>query len=124
MYFQPSEKKQKLSAIEKLFEEEDNEVMEVKVEKALTIQERVYTELAKYRKEQGLLSHDNPIAWWWEHRLLYQALSCVASMYLSIQKSSTPSECIFSTAGDVISQERACLHPAKADKLIFLHKNT
>lgn len=39
------------------------------------------------------------------------------------QASSTPSERVFSTAGDTISQERSRILPEKADMLIFLQKN-
>lgn len=43
--------------------------------------------------------------------------------YLCVQASSTPAERTFSTAGDTISQERACLSPEKADMFIFLKNN-
>lgn len=50
-------------------------------------------------------------------------LSDLAARYLCVQASSTPSEHTFSTAGYIISQERACLSSEKADIQMFLKKN-
>ena len=44
--------------------------------------------------------------------------------YLCAQASSTPSERVFSTAGDTISAESSRILPEKADMLVFLHKNS
>ncbi len=47
-------------------------------------------------------------------------LADLATRYLCVQASSTPSERTFSTAEDIISQEQACLSPEKGDMLILL----
>ena len=114
-----------MSALEELFADEDADLVEItKVERPLTVVERVDKELAEYRSLPRLPSSIDPIMWWWEQRLRFPIMSHVSSRYLCVQASSTPSERIFSCAGDTISQERACLDPDKADKLIFLKKTT
>lgn len=37
---------------------------------------------------------------------------------------SVPSERVFSTAGDIVSAERATLHPDNVNMLLVLNKNT
>ncbi len=50
-------------------------------------------------------------------------LASLAKMYLCVQASSTPSEQVFSTAGDTVSEERPQLLPERVDMLILLKKN-
>lgn len=85
--------------------------------------ERIQAEINKYRLLPSTLSSVSPVTWWWDMKDTLPMLSELASRYLCVQASSTPSERTFSTAGDIISQERACLSPEKADMLIFLKKN-
>ena len=47
----------------------------------------------------------------------------IAKMVFCITASSVPSECLFSTAGDLISQKRSRLHPECAQDLLLLNKN-
>jgi len=47
----------------------------------------------------------------------------IAKMVFFITASSVPSECLFSTAGDLISQKRSRLHPECAHDLLLLNKN-
>ncbi|KAK5911937.1 hypothetical protein CesoFtcFv8_001862 [Champsocephalus esox] len=69
------------------------------------------------------MSSDDPAAWWWNKRTTYPLLSEVPFSYLCVQASSTPSERVFSTAGDTICPERSRILPEKADMLICLNKN-
>ena len=48
----------------------------------------------------------NPLTWWHDHVLVYPALAYVAKKYLCIQASSSPSERLFSKAGQVITSKR------------------
>ena len=47
----------------------------------------------------------------------------IAKMVFCITASSVPSKCLFSTAGDLISQKRSRLHPECAQDLLLLNKN-
>ena len=86
--------------------------------------DKVKEEIRHYRGLPSTLSTVDPVTWWWDMRGTLPALSSLAARYLCVQASATPSERTFSTAGDTISQERACLLPDKADMLIFLKKKT
>lgn len=66
---------------------------------------------------------EDPVMWWWEKSADLPLLTTIATSYLYAQASSTPSERVFSTAGNTISQERPQLLPEKANMLIFLPKN-
>ena len=49
-------------------------------------------------------------------------LSSLAEKYLFVQASSTPSERVFSIAGNTLSPESSRILPEKANMLIFMHK--
>ena len=44
-------------------------------------------------------------------------------MYLTVPATSVSSERVFSTAGDIVTAQRANLKPKQIDELIFLKKN-
>ena len=59
---------------------------------------------------------------WWKlncHR--YKSLSMLAKRYLQIPATSTPSECVFSSAGHTVIPNRSSLDPNTVDELVFLH---
>ena len=68
-------------------------------------------------------NENNPLHWWKTHCQDYPFLSKMARKYLCIQASSSPSERLFSKAGQVITPQRAQLKPQKANMLIFLADN-
>lgn len=111
------------SPLEELFAHEENLKIEILSRKTTSIQHQIETELKMYQEMPPLLMSDDPAAWWWNNRTTYPSLSEVAFSYLCVQASSTPSERVFSTAGDTICAERSRILPEKADMLIFLNKN-
>ncbi|XP_015248262.1 PREDICTED: zinc finger BED domain-containing protein 1-like [Cyprinodon variegatus] len=115
-------KKPKLSALEELFADEDMAV-EMRQENSSSDTDKIQEEIQRYRGSPSTLTSVNAVTWWWNVRDTMPMLSNLATRYRCVQASSTPSEHTFSTAGDTISQERACLSPEKADMLIFLKKN-
>ncbi|XP_037539225.1 zinc finger BED domain-containing protein 4-like [Nematolebias whitei] len=115
-------KKPKLSGLGELFAEEDMAV-EIKQENTFSTTEKIQEEIKWYRSLPSTRTSVNPVTWWWNARDTMPMLSDLATRYLCVQASSTPSERTFSTPGDTISHERACLCPEKADMLIFLKKN-
>ncbi|XP_056135514.1 zinc finger BED domain-containing protein 4-like [Lampris incognitus] len=87
------------------------------------IQHQTDRELQMYQEMPPTVTSDHPAAWWWNNRTTYPLLSEVAFSYLCVQASSTPSERVFSTAGETVCLERARIPPEKADMRIFLKKN-
>ncbi len=115
----------KRSALEELFSEEDRE-LRLRIQKdtsSLTLSEHVDLEVERYKSLPPIPIAEDPVMWWWEKRADLALLTTIATSYLCAQASSTPSERVFSTAGNTISQERSRLLPEKANMLIFLQKN-
>ena len=50
-------------------------------------------------------------------------LAALAKKYLCIPASSSASESVFSTSGNIVSKMRSCLKPLKVDELVFLAHN-
>nr|XP_055036908.1 uncharacterized protein LOC129424319 [Misgurnus anguillicaudatus] len=105
----PSHKKRaKKSALEEMFEDEDQELLQAMTTKkgALSKAEPVQKEIELYRGLSSNPSGQDPVAWWWGKRDSLPILSALSNTYLCVQASSTPSERVFSCAGHAISQER------------------
>ena len=120
----PQEPPNKKCALEELFVEEDSDIVITHVEPAIPLTIRVQHEITNYRAFPPIKSGEDPLMFWKLHEEKLPCLASLAQKYMCIPGSSVASERIFSTAGDVISQERARMKPDKADKLIFLMKNT
>lgn len=65
----------------------------------------------------------NPLKWWKDNEHQYPNVSRLSKHYLSVQATSVASERVFSTAGDIVTAQRAALSPENVDILIFLKKN-
>lgn len=78
-----------------------------------------------YLKEPVLARSEriHPLTYWLGKKTLWRCLVDLACKYLSIPPSSVPSERIFSSAADIVSQERNRILPVKAEMLLFLKKN-
>ncbi|CAB4028340.1 zinc finger BED domain-containing 1-like, partial [Paramuricea clavata] len=66
---------------------------------------------------------DDPLQWWKLNAKELPLLCQLSRRYLAIQASSSPSERLFSKAGQVSTPARAQLKPEKVDKLVFLAEN-
>ncbi len=113
------------TALGELFKDEDQALLErVKMDvSGPSVTEKAKKEIQVYRSFPAVLSSVDPILWWWQKRDKMPMLASLAKRYLCVQASSTPSERVFSTAGDTVSVERARLLPERVDMLIFLKKN-
>jgi hypothetical protein len=80
-------------------------------------------ESEKFLKEIKLSSKECPMQWWKENACMYPHLSILAKKYLSCPASSTPSERVFSLAGNTVTKKRASLSPSTVDALVFLASN-
>ncbi|CAK6970289.1 zinc finger BED domain-containing protein 4-like [Scomber scombrus] len=59
----------------------------------------------------------NPLEWWARKEKQFRLAK------LAIEAKSTPSERVFSLAGNKITRQRASLHQAHVDALVFLNAN-
>ena len=77
-------------------------------------------EIKKYRE---FPKHNNALAFWNYHKHTLPNLEKLATKYLVAQATSVAAERVFSTSGDILSAERACLDANSLDAMIFLKKN-
>ncbi|CAD6230743.1 GSCOCG00012193001-RA-CDS [Cotesia congregata] len=72
----------------------------------------------------GLIGpQQDPLIWWRQEKNKYPRLSLMARRYLGIPSTSSESERLFSTAGDIVSDKRTSLSPDSVSYLLFLNKN-
>ncbi|CAG8616725.1 13011_t:CDS:1, partial [Cetraspora pellucida] len=70
------------------------------------------------------ISYDQcPFEWWKNNQSHFPVLAYLARKYLAILATSTPSERLFSEAGNIMSIKRVNLLPITLEHLIFLNKN-
>lgn len=91
--------------------------------KETTVEEKIEDEVNRYIEESNIKPDDDPLKWWAGRKSAYPYLSTLAMHYLHIPGTSVPSERVFSTAGNVITQKRNSLTSDNASILIFLHHN-
>ncbi|CAM4555269.1 unnamed protein product [Leuciscus chuanchicus] len=80
-------------------------------------------EISAYFLAPHIPTMENPLQWWARNHDNFPRLAKLCKRYLAVPATSTPSERIFSLAGNTISRLRASLHPAHVDALVFLHAN-
>lgn len=80
-------------------------------------------ELHDYFAAPHIPTMGNPLRWWASNQNQFPQLAKLAHRYLAVPATSTPSERVFSLAGNTITRQRASLHPEHVDTLIFLHEN-
>ena len=88
-----------------------------------TPMEKAQSEISNYKDEQPIILNDNPLLWWKSHETKYPLLARLAKYLLCVPATSVPSERVFSTAGDILTGQRANLKSKHVDALIFLKKN-
>ncbi|XP_051805338.1 E3 SUMO-protein ligase ZBED1-like isoform X1 [Acanthochromis polyacanthus] len=90
---------------------------------AVSIQQAVEAELSSYLVSPLQDSEENPLDWWRQHHAHFPTLSKVAKKYLCVPATSSPSERVFSSGGNVVTCLRSCLKPEMVNMLVFLSKN-
>lgn len=119
----PPVKQKKRTALEELFEEEDSKLLSTQQQPPISTAQRVEQEIQLYRSLPPIPTKDSASFWWRKKSDTLPVLSALAEKYLCVQASSTPSERVFSTAGNTLSPERSRILPERANMTIFLHKN-
>lgn len=84
---------------------------------------RADEELTRYLQEETIDANDDPLVWWRNNEARYPLLAAVAKKYLCICATSTPSERVFSAAGNIVTPMRSSLKPDNVNMLVFLSKN-
>ena len=70
--------------------------------------------------EEEVALDTNVLEWWRLHGPQLPYLARITHKYLTIQRTSMPSDIVFLAAGAVLTQLRSALHPENVDTLIFL----
>ncbi|XP_046332731.2 E3 SUMO-protein ligase ZBED1-like [Haliotis rufescens] len=99
------------------------DVFIVKSEPAKSAFELAKLDVDRYCCEPGIALGDSSLSWWKTKEDKYPRLAQLAKMMLCIPATSVPSERAFSTAGDIVSHQRASMKPENVDILLFLKKN-
>lgn len=96
---------------------------EDRASKGEDVQNQVRNEVLTYFGGKNLAKEENALQWWKANRDRYPMLARLAKSYLCIPGTSTPSERLFSAAGNIASKKRASLSQEHVDMLTFLHCN-
>ncbi|CAM4455072.1 unnamed protein product [Leuciscus chuanchicus] len=83
----------------------------------------IASELQSYLQREILDAEEDPLKWWMESQRLYPRLSNLARKYLCIPATSSSSERVFSTCGNIVTCLRSSLKPDHVNRLVFLAKN-
>ena len=81
------------------------------------------TELTKFLQEDALDAACDPLMWWHDNQRKFPLMAKLAQKYMCICATSTSSERMFGTAGNIATPERSCLKPHKVNMLVFLARN-
>lgn len=87
------------------------------------VEDEVQQELTSYQAVPALNINDNPLDWWAANQPKFPHIAKLTKSILTVQATSVPSERVFSTAGDVVSEKRSRLLPEHVNSIIFLHQN-
>ena len=82
--------------------------------------ERATDEINRYKELHQINVTKNPLKWWKDNSIYFPLLSNLVKSRLCIPATSVPSERSFSTAGDIVTAQRATLNSDMVDKLIFV----
>lgn len=80
-------------------------------------------EVQRYFADPPASRSDDPLQWWRKNESRFPHVAKLARTYLAIPATSTPSERVFSAAGNIVTKKRAALSAENVDALIFLNKN-
>ena len=88
-----------------------------------TPEEQLTIELQNYLSTPMFDAEEEPLPWWKRNKKKYPMLAIMARKYLCVCATSSASERLFSSSGQIITSLRAHLNPNKVDMLVFLSNN-
>jgi hypothetical protein len=91
--------------------------------KSLDKEEAVQDEVKEYLDLAPIGLSNNPLTWWELHSTKFPILSELSRIYLAMPATSTPSERLFSEAGNLLTTKRTRILPELFKRMIFLKKN-
>jgi hypothetical protein len=80
-------------------------------------------EVAEYLKEDKIKFTQNPFEWWMNKKSKYPVLARLARIYLAVPATSTPSERLFSDAGNLLTPKRSRINAELFKRMMFLKRN-
>ena len=86
-------------------------------------QPKVHDEVIEYLQEDKIPFSQSPFEWWANKKIKYPILSKIARIYLVVPATSTPSERLFSDAGNLLSAKRSRMDAELFKRMMFLKKN-
>ncbi|XP_077969270.1 E3 SUMO-protein ligase ZBED1-like [Styela clava] len=84
----------------------------------------VANEVNKFFSSKVLSECSNPLTWWKEQNADYPNLSKLVGKYMCVTATSTPSERLFSAAGNTATELRSSLTGSHVEALVFLKCNS
>ncbi len=118
----PPAKKRNLGTLFKDNEEKSDRNLETACS-SISKEEELLMQLQAYISIPRLDFEENPLEWWKIHSSNYPLLAAFAKRFLSVCATSSPSERLFSSSGNIVSPTRMKLSPDKVNMLTFLSKN-
>lgn len=80
-------------------------------------------EVNEYLKINQVQTTMNPLNWWEDMQERFPILSKLARKYLAMPATSTPSERLFSSAGNLMTAKRTSINTNLFERILFLKKN-
>nr|XP_039264328.1 E3 SUMO-protein ligase ZBED1-like [Styela clava] len=84
----------------------------------------VANEVNKFFSSKVLSECSNPLTWWKDQNANYPNLSKLVGKYMCVTATSTPSERLFSAAGNTATELRSSLTGSHVEALVFLKCNS
>ncbi len=115
--FRAKSKEPKKKHFSLVCEEEDESAV------TITSSEIILTELSTYMTlKANVTEYSCPLGFYKRNEHLLPNMARIAKLVFCTTASSVPSECLFSSAGELISHKRTRLHPECAQELLLLKK--
>ena len=86
-------------------------------------QPKASNEVEEYLKEDKIIHNQCPFNWWLNKKDKYPILAKMARIHLAIPATSTPSERLFSDAGNLLSAKRTKINSELFKSIMFLKRN-
>jgi hypothetical protein len=81
-------------------------------------------EISEYLALEEIPFEKDPFAWWNERKEKFPVLSQLSRKILGIRAASTPSERLFSDAGNLLTVKRTRIKPELFSRVMFLKRNS